>query len=320
MNVRGRAPQFRLASACVPLLLLLFPRTANANAGTPLMLAGAFHLLLGNAAIGLIEAAILAWFLRARFWKAALVMVIGNYVAWWSCGALLPSIERLTALFLDPNPLLNIGAVIKSTIVAAFIASLIIEAPFSYLAACIRWTRREERKPTLLRFAFTHIAAQSATYALLVLWYSSASETSLLRVPVQPDILRRLPNGSVRFTDTSGNLARIPLRGGPAELLGAIASITSRYELRSARTLDPDSDWTVHTTDWATALVAEHKNGSRLYVALETPLVTWSASNATVLPGGYVVYQLGEQIVVLDVNGPAIAPLTMGTEPYVVLE
>jgi hypothetical protein len=67
-------------------------------------------------------------------------------------------------------------------------------------------------------------------------------------------------------------------------------------------------------------LDAEHKHGSRLYVALETPLVTWNASNATVLPGGYVVYQLGKQIVVLDVNGPAMAPFAMGPEPHVVLE
>ena len=317
--VAGRKA-FEHVAVWLPPLALAIPSTASANAGTPLMWAGALHLFLGNAVIGLIEGAILAWLLRARFGRAIFVMVIGNYVAWWCCAACSPIIERLVTGYLGPLPLLKVGVLVRDTVAATFVASLVIEAPFSYLATCVRSARKEDRGPKFLRFTFSHIAAQSTTYALLLLWYSHASQTSLLRIQVQPDLRSRLPNGSLQFRDSRGNLVKTALRGGAVEPLNANGQLIAQQPFPPARTLDLNSGWTVHTTDWATALVAESRNGARLFVALETPLINWKATDATVLPGGYVVYQLGAQIVVLDMNKRTIAPLVAGTEPYVILD
>jgi hypothetical protein len=50
----------------VGLSVLLEPRLASANVGTPLMWAGGLHLVFGNALIGLIEGLLLARFWRVR--------------------------------------------------------------------------------------------------------------------------------------------------------------------------------------------------------------------------------------------------------------
>lgn len=61
--------------------LVLEPRLALANAGTPLMWAGALHLMFGNAFIGLIEGVILALYWRVRWGRSILLMIAANYVA-----------------------------------------------------------------------------------------------------------------------------------------------------------------------------------------------------------------------------------------------
>jgi len=45
----------RLLLFAVTLALMVFPRQAMANAGTPLMWAGMFHLAIGNLLIGALE-------------------------------------------------------------------------------------------------------------------------------------------------------------------------------------------------------------------------------------------------------------------------
>lgn len=300
--------------------LLTIPGNAYANVGTPLMIASAFHLVIGNTVIGLIEAAILAWLLQARFWKAALLMILGNYVAWWACGFLFPALEWIVNSLLGTNPLLNVKAVIAAAAVAAFFASLAIEAPFSYLVGYRPWSRRGQAIPSRRRFLLSHVLAQAVTYALLALWYTSASTASLLWIEVRSAVPPQLPKGTILFKDSLGRVARIPLRGGAVELLKGQTLEAKQSDFWSARMLDPNSDWTIRMSYWQTGVVAEHKSGTELRVALNTPLINWRSSNATVLPGGFLVYQLGKQIVVLDMNRRVIAPLVAGTEPHVTLE
>ena len=57
----------RALKFCLPLLVLAFsPAVAYADAGTPLMWAGLFHLLIGNAIIGVGEGLILSRLFRPK--------------------------------------------------------------------------------------------------------------------------------------------------------------------------------------------------------------------------------------------------------------
>ncbi len=54
---------------------------------------------------------------------------------------------------------------------------------------------------------------------------------------------------------------------------------------------------------------------------METPFFsTWYPYYPIVLPGNYVIYQLGKQIVLFDINGRRIRLLARGVGPVVVLE
>ena len=73
-----------------PLIALMsFPAVAFADAGTPLMWAGAFHLIIGNAIIGIAEGLILAILFRQKKARCVLIMIAANYFSAWAGGFLL---------------------------------------------------------------------------------------------------------------------------------------------------------------------------------------------------------------------------------------
>jgi hypothetical protein len=80
--------------------------------------------------------------------------------------------------------------------------------------------------------------------------------------------------------------------------------------------------WDVRTGFWP--VEGPHARNSatneELDAALETPFLVWVSRSATLLPEGRVVYQLGDQIVLLDLNGRRIALITQGRGPLVVRE
>jgi len=54
-------------------------------------------------------------------------------------------------------------------------------------------------------------------------------------------------------------------------------------------------------------------------LGIDAPFLRWRARNATALPGDKVVYQLGSQIVLLDLNTRKIGLIAFGRSPIVVL-
>lgn len=63
--------------------------------------------------------------------------------------------------------------------------------------------------------------------------------------------------------------------------------------------------------------VLDDLEGKAYDVGLETPFVEWKSRYATILPGDQVVYQLGEQIVILDLNSRKIGLIAYGRSPVV---
>lgn len=319
---RPSAPAGNLLGPCAAFLvttLLLLPRSAVANMGTPLMWASGLHLLFGNAIIGIIEGALLARIWRVkRAWSVPL-MVAGNYVAWWGGLVAMSAFARLIDLALGAVPLLHVRRAIALTIAMAFLGSVVVEAPFA-LAALVRRARRQDFvRLSAARLAFGLIAPQVATYALLVCWYGLASVTSVLHVPVDQRMRAEAPPAWVYFKDASGGAKRILVGDGEAEP-ASYPEVVEKHHGMQARSLDPSSPWQVSAGGWAAeGIRARHANRMIVRLALETPSISWHAIDATLLPGGYVVFQLGKQIVLLRLERPTLAFLTMGSKPYVEL-
>lgn len=113
----------------VPIGLVLMPVAAFADVGTPLVWANAFHLLIGNAILGIAE----GWFL-ARVFKIPLRRCVGflisaNYVSAWV------GMSELSYCFDRFATDISVGLrVIWLLIGAAYLLTLLIEWPFVVLA------------------------------------------------------------------------------------------------------------------------------------------------------------------------------------------
>ncbi|MCY2963452.1 MAG: hypothetical protein NT069_07340, partial [Planctomycetota bacterium] len=106
--------------------ILLAPAVAQANVGTPLMWGAAFHLLIGNALIGLFEGYLLSRFFRASQLSAMVGMVIANYVSAF-VGAYLIDALGPQLRTLDLN---TVRTAFAGLMGAAWLVTIVIEWPF----------------------------------------------------------------------------------------------------------------------------------------------------------------------------------------------
>jgi hypothetical protein len=66
-------------------------------------------------------------------------------------------------------------------------------------------------------------------------------------------------------------------------------------------------------------LIREANLGSyHTTIAFESPVISWHSSFASVLPGDYIVYALGHQILVVDMNKRKVGLLAIGERPVAV--
>ena len=94
----------------------------------------------------------------------------------------------------------------------------------------------------------------------------------------------------------------------------------SWFNLGVADYRQPDKrQWKARTGFWAIeGLHAENeKDGKKFYIALETPFVQWYMRSVTILPGDQVVFQMGDQIVLLDLESHKMGLVTKGRWPVV---
>jgi hypothetical protein len=138
------------------LFVTVLPQQASANAGTPLMWAGMFHLLIGNALIGLIEGVLLARFFKVSRTKAVVSMIAANYLSAWLGGLFLRG-AIISAL---PMDITNAWRWFWIMAVLTYGITLVLEWPF--IATRFRgshdWFKRSLRASLLV---------QTASYVLL---------------------------------------------------------------------------------------------------------------------------------------------------------
>ena len=148
--------------------LLAVPVSAEANAGTPLMWAGMFHLAIGNLLIGILEGWLLAGFFSPARGKAIATMIGANYLSAWLGGFFLRG-ALMAYLPLDLN---NGWFWFWVMVPVTFLMTAVIEWPFVF--SLFRGEPRAWK-----RSAIASLVVQSVSYLLLFGWYWMAGNTSL---------------------------------------------------------------------------------------------------------------------------------------------
>lgn len=200
-------PRTQLLLACAAVLLLA--DELRANAGTPLMWASAFHLLLGNCIIGLVEGLLIARLFAASQLRSVVLMILANYVS-ASLGACLLQSSLIASL---PMDLENGWRWFWILVAAAYALTLLLEWPF--VASCL------VRTPgSLRRSCLASVVVQTTSYALLFGYYSYASDVSLFtRLAVVPAAQIALPDDVVvlYIAERDGAVHRRRLSSGAEE-------------------------------------------------------------------------------------------------------
>jgi len=78
-------------------------------------------------------------------------------------------------------------------------------------------------------------------------------------------------------------------------------------------------DWKVHMGWWAGLRASGQKTGLTLKVCLDTPVGTWPVQYGTILPDDKVVFEMADQILLLDLNTRRLGAIAPGRCPVVVL-
>jgi hypothetical protein len=149
-------------------MLAFSPAVAYADAGTPLIWAGAFHLLIGNAIIGIAEGLLLSLLFRLKRARCIPIMIAANYFSAWAGGVFLAS-TIAGKLDLD---LYDAWRWLWYMVAITYFLTLLLEWPF--VALCLRKTDGWFRKSI-----WGSLIVQSASYLVLFGLYWAASGTSL---------------------------------------------------------------------------------------------------------------------------------------------
>lgn len=183
-------------------LLTCIPLTARADAGTPLMWAGMFHLVLGNAIIGIFEGLLLAWIFKLKKGICIIVMIPANYFSAW-IGGLYLNHEISSAL---PFNLYNAWIWIWVMVLVTFLITLVFEWPFVFF--CFRKEQGRLKKSLL-----GNLLVNSLSYILLFSWYWLASGTALYTKMniVQPSEISFPKEGFVYFISNTNGVCKLDL-------------------------------------------------------------------------------------------------------------
>jgi len=393
---RPRLPKFFLLALGA---MVLTAAPAHANMPTSLLFSEAFHLLAGNAVLGILEGIVVGLLIRGRIGPAIGWMLLANYISALLGVVLLNQVSLAWAAWVLGPPLEHIRSLTILFTLLFFALTYAIEWPLCRLAVGDRpkrgaWTTR------------ANLAAHVVSYLLLVPFYVSQSQTRLLdhlkAAPVaaisaadpvwiyyldpsghtrrmrsdgahnepvaaepvtQPEFawLKAKSTGKNRWDLVEGRSeklqsfqefkadqeGRVLLRGSPGDagvqermlsyggfnyywrVMGPSQEAVPRTGCCSD-TVDlraPDTgNWDVCADrfSWYGLMVKSRANPvadrDALHLGLETPFFAWVSRCPNVLPSGQVIYQLADQIVLVDLDRRLIGFLVRGTGPLAIRE
>lgn len=150
-----------------------------ANAGSPLILAGAFHLLVGNAIVGACEGALFAEMAKVRRGRAVIAFVLANYAsAWLGVMWLFSPDQQLWANI----TIANLRSMLFVQLAAAFVLTVLVEFPFVLLCRSCSpaLSGTASKKLPVGRAGRIHLKVQLWSYCALSLFYAFVSQSSAL--------------------------------------------------------------------------------------------------------------------------------------------
>lgn len=178
-------------------LFAALPCIARADVGTPLVWAGAFHMILGNALIGLGEGYILARVFKLALRRCLWLLVIANYFSAWLGTFIVDALSSWWTL-----DIYNALRVSLELIFITYVFTLILEWPFVALAfkGTGRWFSRSIKASLLI---------QTLSYLVLFGGYWLVSgKTLYTEMAIIPPEQVRLPENVQIFyiADTDGHV------------------------------------------------------------------------------------------------------------------
>jgi hypothetical protein len=181
-----------------------------ADAGTPLMWATLFHLVIGNFFIGILEALIVRAFFKVKGRSLFVRLIVANYAS-SIAGMVLISVgsDQLTRWVGGPLPVYHVYRILIALALLSFLVTILVEWPFYWLAfapQAARWKRSLDAT----------LVANAASYFLLVAWYWLASATPVgwgVRL-VRPQEMSPNPYARVLYiTPQGGDVFQLRLDG-----------------------------------------------------------------------------------------------------------
>ncbi len=239
---------------------------AGANVGSVMMVAKFAHLTMLNLVIAAVECWVILWLWRRRERSWVYVWLLGANLASAAAGLILLPwlLSPLTLALLGEPPQLRWRLALYALWTACFVVSVAIEWPFVH-SSLRRPSRTESLRVCLL--------ANTATYALLVAFYNSASEHTLFTdVEIVPsEVIECDERARIAVIDDQGVVSTLRLDGSDRKVLastvmnGRGARLYLRlntsadpptYDLRAYRSMAHERRLFLASKDWD-LLVAE---------------------------------------------------------------
>ena len=310
---------------------LSLPSLAYADAGTALMYAPMVHFFL-NIPIAVLEGFVITLLFRLRWRKIVVVigiMLLANYFSAFTGIFIVKWLRNsVSPLILGQTPLYRISSTLWILSGITFLLTIILEWPFCY------WILRDKEKRLKKSFSASLIA-QVVSYALLAHLYLSASVFPSVEINIDRTLsFASDTKSSIYFISAKDNgVYHIRPDGSSLQKVFDTDKVTSYQTtlnnskktssgIRLVTDLRSEAarDWEIWTGYWTGIEAKNKRTGYRLHIAIETPFFVWPARNITILPGNQVVFQLGEQIVICDLNSRKLGVITLGRDPVVVLD
>ena len=169
----------------VVVLLFGLPCVAHANAGTPLIWGGFFHLYIGNALIGILEGKLLKRMFHGKCFHAVVMMILANYFS-AICGYFFRIF--LQRRWVDAWTLNNFRLNALLLAVVLWLLTIGLELPF------VRWAMEKSIR-NWQKALKCSLIIQSISYILLIGWYILCGSNSLMTCKVvRPDEIT-VPDG-----------------------------------------------------------------------------------------------------------------------------
>ncbi|MBI3920734.1 MAG: hypothetical protein HY318_04885 [Armatimonadetes bacterium] len=227
----------------VPLMLVLWSlfdqQSAWANGGTALFTASMFHLLYGNALLGIIEAWVVGMLFRLPFRGSVGTLIAANYFSAFFGVELVQHLslsDSFTTFLLKRDVFFWLPRLMCVLVVLAFLITVVLEWPFFY------WVLRRQEK-TVGRSLLASVVAQSLSYSLLTPLYYSASQFGFLRdfaVERSLSFAERKDCAIYYVSPLDGNVHRRQLDGSAHLVVGRTHMPKGELFLRRS---DSGQDW-----------------------------------------------------------------------------